>query len=86
MVNTFLKVNANEVIFAVDYKLKRIGKFRIADNIYENVGKIKEEVDSYIEVDLIEIAHNLINCIIDTEKHKLLDDYLISRVQQGAYD
>ena len=86
LANTFLKGNANEVIFAVADKLKRIGKFRRAANLYENVGKIKEAVDSYIDGDLIEMAHNLINSIKDTEKHKQLDDYLISRVQQGAYD
>ena len=84
--NAFLKGNSNDVILAVIEKLKRIGKFKRAANLYENLGKLKEAVDCYINGDFIEMAHNLVNSIKDMEKHKQLDDYLISRVQQGAFD
>lgn len=84
--NNFLKGNANDVIIAVAEKLKKILKFRRAANLYENVGKLKEAVDCYIDGDLIDMAHNLVNSIKEMEKHKELDDYLMSRVRQGAYD
>jgi intraflagellar transport protein 172 len=84
--STFLKNNASEIILNVAEKLRRIGRFRRAANLYETLGKIKEAIDSLIDGEMWELAHNLVNTVKDMEKHKQLQEYLISREQQGAYD
>jgi intraflagellar transport protein 172 len=82
---TYIKNNSIEILFDVAEKMRRISKFKRAASLFENVGKLKDAIDCYIEGDLFDNAHTLVNSIKDPEQHNQLEEYLRSKEQDGAY-